>query len=139
MTTELFDRKPSAGAQLASQIDWRAKKIRGIHFPDLAKIPITDKSLRQAQVQKITRDCGCGFAAAFAVTVTLCYGAAIGLLLISVSESAFWSYASVAVLFVVAAIVGKLISQIRNQSRLRRLRDEIKIEVINSLLGMQRR
>jgi hypothetical protein len=139
MTTELFNRKPSVGAQLAKQFDWQAKKIRGVYFPDLDKIPIADKAARQAQIQKIAGDCGCGFAAAVAVIATAVYGAALGLSSISVSASLFWNYASAAGVFVVAAIAGRLMSQVRNQNRLRSLRDEIKLETINTLVPTQRR
>jgi hypothetical protein len=139
MTTELFDRKPSAGAQLAKQFDWQAQKIRGVYFPDLDKIPIADKAARQAQIQKIAGDCGCRFAAAIAVVATLAYGAALGLSILMVSANPLWNYASVAGVFVVAAIAGKLLSQLRNQHRLRSLRDEIRLEAINSLVRMQRR
>jgi hypothetical protein len=139
MTTELFDRKPSAGAQLAKQFDWQARKIRGVYFPDLDKIPIADKAARQAQIQKIAGDCGCGFAAAVAVIATAIYGAALGFSAISVSASPFWNYASVAGVFVVAALAGKLMSQARNEKRLRSLRDEIKLEAIDALVRTQGR
>src|SRR5438552_967694 len=109
MTTELFDRKPSAGAQLARQFDWQAKKIRGVYFPDLEKLPLADKAARQAQIRKIAGDCGCRFGAAFALIATALYGAALGLSAISVSASPFWNFASVAGVFVVAAIAGRLL------------------------------
>lgn len=139
MTSELFNRKPSAGVQLAKQIDWQAKKIRGVYFPDLDKVPIADKAARQAQIRKISGDCGCGFAAAIAVIATSVYGAALGFSYISVSANPFWNYASVAGMFVVSAIAGKLMSQVRNRNRLRLLRDEIRLETINTLVLMQHR
>ena len=139
MTSEVFGLKPSAGAELAKQFDWQARKIRGVYFPDLDKLPIADKAARQAQIQKIAGDCGCSFAAAVAVIATAIYGAALGLSFISVSANPFWNYASVAGVFVVAAIAGKLISQARNEKRLRSLRDEIRLEAIDTLVRTQGR
>jgi hypothetical protein len=139
MTTELFDRKPSAGAQLSKQFDWKAKKIRGVYFPDLDKIPIADKAARQAQIHKIAGDCGCRFAAAVALVLTVAYGAALGLSVLTVSANPFWNYASVVGVFVVAAIAGRLLAQLRNQHRLQLLSDEIRLEVINTPVRAQRR
>lgn len=137
MTTVLYGRTPSAGTELAKQFDWQARMIGGVYFPDLDKIPIADKAARQAQIQKIAGDCGCRFAAGVAVIATAIYGAALGLSAISVPASPFWNYASVAGVFVAAAIAGRLISQARNQQRLRSLRDEIKLEAIDTLVRTQ--
>lgn len=138
MTTELFDRKSSAGAQLAGQYDWQAKRVRGVYFPDLDKIPIADRVARQAQIQRIAGDCGCRFAAAVALIATTAYGAALAFSYISVSASAFWNFASVAGVFVAMAIAGRLLAQARNQHRLRMLRDEIRLEAIDTLVRTQR-
>jgi hypothetical protein len=138
MTTELFDRAPSAGARLAKPFDWQARKIGGVYFPDLEKIPLADRAAREAQIRKIAGDCGCRLAAAVAAIATAAYGAALGLSLISVSASPLWNLASVAGVFVVTAIAGRLMAQARNQHRLRMLRDEIKLEAITALLRTQR-
>jgi hypothetical protein len=50
MTTELFDRTPSPGNQLARQFDRQAKKIRGVYFPDLDRIPMAAKDARVASL-----------------------------------------------------------------------------------------
>lgn len=138
MTTELFDRKPSAGAELARQFNWEAKRIRGVYFPDLDKIPISDRAARHAQIQRIASDCGCRFAAAIALIATAAYGAALSFSYISVSANAFWNFASVAGVFAGAAIAGRLLAQARNQHRLRTLRDEIRLEAIDTLLKQGR-
>ena len=139
MTSELFNRKPSAGVQLAKQIDWQAKKIRGVYFPDLDKVPIADKAARQAQIRKISGDCGCGFAAAIAVIATSVYGAALGFSYISVSANPFWNYCLGGRHVRRIGDRGTLMSQVRNQHRLRLLRDEIRLETINTLVLMQHR
>lgn len=138
MTTELFDRPHSAGAELAKPFDWQARKIRGVYFPDLEKLPLADRAAREAQIRKIAGDCGCRFAAAVAAIATAAYGAALGLSLISVSASPLWTLASVAGVFAVAAVAGRLLAQARNQHRLRMLRDEIKLEAIAALVKIQR-
>ena len=138
MTTELFDRAPSAGVHLARSFDWQARKIGGVYFPDLEKIPLADRAAREAQIRKIAGDCGCRFAAAVAAIATAAYGAALGLSLISVSASLLPTAASVAGVFVVTAIAGRLLAQARNQHRLRMLRDEIRLEAIAALVKMQR-
>lgn len=96
MTTELFDRAPSAGARLAKPFDWQARRIGGIYFPDLEKLPLADRAAREGQIRKIAGDCGCRLAAAIAAIATAAYAAALGFALISVSASPLWNLASVA-------------------------------------------
>ena len=90
MTTELFDRAPSAGARLAKPFDWQARKIGGVYVPDLEKIPLADRAAREGQIRRIAGDCGCRLAAAIAAIATAAYGAALGFSLLSVSASPLW-------------------------------------------------
>jgi len=117
-------------AKALEQINQDSKRVRGIEFPNYDRLPDAEKTKREAQIGKLASDCGCKTGARIAAIAVLLYVVLTCFGLLKIASNQTTNYLLTIPVFIVAAIVGKLVGLKRIQQQLATISNEIRAELL---------
>jgi len=122
-------------AKASEQINQDMKRVRGVEFPNYDRLPDPEKTKREAQIGELASDCGCKTGGRIAAIAVLLYVVLTYFGLLNITPNQTTNYLLTILVFIVAAIVGKLVGLMKIKQQLTTISNEIRAEILQLRLA----